>query len=243
MTRSELIQNVARYISGSYGIPLNISEVEINQRIDDSLRWFYRYYDRAVEGHHYIIPVDYFKKSEFKESRKVKMPDCVMSISVCKIVSGATRFSLGDNDLSITRLIASDVFLGSYSSDDLVNRVAYSSYYDLSRAFMSDWINYKYNENSHELFIEGRNPESDLYLRTYNKLDETALFEDPFFIDYVRGACLESLGRMMSIITMNLPGGATINANELKTQGSAMMKEIKEEIEKLQPSNYIEFYH
>jgi hypothetical protein len=243
MTRTELIQNVGEYISGSYGIPLNISEKEINNRINDACRWFYRYYDLAVTGHHYIIPSSYFQTQEFKESRIIKMPSCVVSVRECKVVTGATRFTLGENDISISRLIASDVFLGSFSSDDLVNRVAYTSYYDLSRAFMSDWVNYRFNENSYELFIEGRNLQTDLYLKTYVKIDETDLFEDPLFIDYVRGSALESMGRMMSIITMNLPGGAVLNANELKTQGKEMMKEIKEEIEKLQPSNHIAFYN
>ena len=55
MTRSELIQNISDYISGSYGVPVKISEKEINHRINDALRWFYRYYDRAVTGKHYII--------------------------------------------------------------------------------------------------------------------------------------------------------------------------------------------
>jgi hypothetical protein len=244
MTRSELIQNISDYISGSYGVPVKISEKEINHRINDALRWFYRYYDRAVTGKHYIIPASYFGTQEFKQSRIIKMPDCVISIPVCKVVTGATRLTFGaGDDISLSRMIASDVFLGSYSSDDLVNRVVYTSYYDLAKAFMEDWVNYKYNENTKELYIEGRNPDRDLYLRTYVQIDETSLFEDPLFIDYVRGACLESMGRMMSIITMNLPGGAVLNAGELKSQGKEMMKEVKEEVEKLQPSNYVEFYH
>jgi len=243
MTKSELVQNVQRFMTSSYGIPIKLSEGEIEERILDAERWFYRYYDRAVESRYYVIPKNYFTTVAFKEFRQVPLPDCVISVTECRESFGASRIGIGDSDLSISRLIAADVFLGSYSSDELLNRVVYASYYDLSKAFIRDWIRYYYNENTNNLILEGSNPRTNIVLKTYVKIPGDALYNDPFFIDYVRGAALQSLGRMTTIITMNLPGGASLNTSELKSEGKQMMDDVKTKIEELQPSNYLEFFH
>lgn len=242
MTRSELIQDIQAYITGSYGIPPKLSEAEIGRRIDDALRWFYRNYDQATQSKYYIITKNHFKTDAFLEARELELPSCVVSVSECRVISNASSIALGQDDLSISRMVAADIFLSSYNSDDLVNRVAYAAYYDLSRAFIKDFLRYKYNYNTHTLVLEG-DPDMDVYIRTYDKINETSLFDDHYFIDYIRGACLESMGRMMSVIKMDLPGGAVINTEMLRSQGEKMMTDVKTQIDEDQPGGYVEFYH
>lgn len=243
MTRDELIQNVQRFMTATYGIPIKLSSEEINERIDDALRWFNVNYDQAVESKYYMVDRSHFQTNEFKADRKLQLPDCVVSVAECGEFFGSSRVGVGDSDLSVSRLIAADVFLGSFSTDELVNRVVYASYYDLSKAFIRDKLRYRFNYNTHELVLEGSDPRSNVILRTWVTIDENKLFDDYFFIEYVRGSALLSLGRMTTVITMNLPGGASLNTSELKSEGQGMMDKVREEIDGLQPGNYIDFFH
>lgn len=231
MVRQELINNIIQYMTVSYGVPTKLSEEEIDRRITDALRWFYNNYAYASQTKWYVIPKSHFKTAEFRSSRSIKLPLCVLSIAECKETYSATKLGLGDRDFSVSRLFAADIFLSSYSSDDLVNRVAYASYYDLSRAFFRDWVDFDFNFNTHILYIKGSDPKSDVALRTWDKIEEEALFDDPLFIDYTRGLSLLSLYRMMNFITnMNLPGGAQFNVDMLKTDGEKLIEDTKTQI-------------
>jgi hypothetical protein len=108
---------------------------------------------------------------------------------------------------------------------------------------MKDWIRHDFNENTKRLYLEGSTPHLNLALRTYVKVEEEKLFDDYLFIDYIRGLALESMGRMMSIFTMQLPGGVTLNADMIRSHGKDMVEGVKKRIEELQPSNYVEFSH
>lgn len=239
MTRNQLIQNIQKYLTGTWGLPARLNENEISERIDDALRFFYREYDQALEDKWIVVKKEYFASSEFKDTRKIILPECVEYVAECRISRLTSLFSLGDADLSISRMVAADVFLGSYSSDDMVNRVAFLSYYDLSKTFIRDWVRYDYNPNTKELYIEGGTPDNNLGLRVWKHVDPEKLFNDYLFLDYVRGIALESMGRMMSVFTMSLPGNVSINADMLRSQGTEMIEKVKTKIEENQPSNYI----
>lgn len=242
MERTELVQNTQQFITSGNGIPTKLNEKEINRIIDDSLRWFYREYDNALEDKYFVIPHSAFETQEFKKTRKIKLPDCVVWVSECKEAYNVSRFQYGERDVPISRMIAADIYLGSYASDDLTNRVAFASYYDLAKAFLKDWTKYDYNPNTNEISIAGGDPRENLALVTHVKVDETKLFDDPFFIDYVRGGCLESLGRMMGFYTMPLAGNVQINPNAIETRGKELMEQVKTQIDKLQPHNYVAFW-
>lgn len=242
MERTELIQNTQQFITSGNGIPTKLNEKEINRVIDDALRWFYKEYDDALETKYFVVPQSAFETQEFKDTRKIKLPDCVVWVTECKEAYNISRFQYGDRDVPISRMIAADIYLGSYASDDLTNRIAFASYYDLAKAFLKDWTKYDYNPNTNELVLEGGTPRDNLALTTYVKVEESSLFDDYLFIDYVRGASLESLGRMMGFYTMNLAGGVTVNANAIETRGKEMMTEVKEKIKELQPHNFVAFW-
>lgn len=242
MERTELIQDTQQFLTSGGGIPTKLNEKEINRIIDDSLRWFYKEYDEALEPKYFVVPQSYFETSQFKTTRKVPLPDCVVWVAECKEAYNVSRFQYGDRDVPISRMIAADIYLGSYASDDLTNRVAFASYYDLAKAFLKDWTRYEYLDNTNELIIEGGEPRENLALLTHAKVEETALFDDYLFIDYVRGKCMESLGRMIGFFQMNLVGGASINANAIEARGKEMVQQVIDKIEKLQPHNYVQFW-
>jgi hypothetical protein len=63
------------------------------------------------------------------------------------------------------------------------------------------------------------------------KIPEQSLYDDPLFIDYVKGKALVSMARVYSFISFNLPGGAQINASIFESQGQAMVDKVLEKID------------
>lgn len=242
MTRADLIVNIQEFISGSYGIPIQINPTEITRRIDDALRYFYREYHRAKETRFYIIPREYFGTSEFKEIREIQMPQCVEGISQCKLTRGGLMWGFNDGDFSVNKLFSADVMLGSFSSDDLILRTAYMSYYDLARAFVKEHVKFNWNPNTKRVIVEGGDPHTSIFLETDVKIEEELLFDDYLFIDYVRGAALMSLGRMTNIFQMNLPGGVTLGTAELKSEGKELMESVKTKIKEEEPVGYFQVF-
>ncbi len=229
MTKTELIQNTQEYMTSTYGIPIKLRPEEISNRIDDAHRYFRLEYERAVEEKYYIIPDSYFSTEEFKEKRTIQMPKCVVSVTECKLLRGGLQWGYNDRDFSMNKIFAADVFLGSFTSDDLILRTAYMSQFDLARAMIKEHVNYNYNFNTCRLSITG-GVRSSIYVKTYIDIEPEYLYDDPYFIEYVRGSALLSLGRMTNIFQSQLPGGITLGTSELKSEGKEMMKAVEDKI-------------
>lgn len=244
MNREQFIENTIRYITVSNGLPIRVTSEEISERIDDSLAHFYRTYNKASQRKYFLIEKKWFREKDFLNTRTIKLPDCVLWVEECVFTSGPAKISLGvDNDLTLNKMIAADVFLGTYASDDIVNRLVYTAYYDLSRAFIRDRVRYDYNEYTHDLVLYGGTPPFDVSLLTFSKVPENALFDDPYFRDYVRGACLEQIGNMTGLFSNNLLGGVTFDSSSLISRGKEMMAKVEERIKEEQVGNYITFFH
>lgn len=242
MTRAELIQNTQEYMSSSHGVTVEINPREIDNRINDAKRWFRINYENAVEQRYYVIPNSIFHDESFKEKRDIKMPRCVVSIAECKEVRAGLQYGFNDRDFSINKLFAADIFMGNFASDDLVTRTAYMNYYDLARAFLKQNIRYSYNYNTNNLTILGGDARTDIFVRAYVEIPEESLFEDDYFIRWLRGECLLSFGRMTTMFQNNLAGGVTMGTEYLKSEGKEMKKEVEADIEKRQNNAYFEIF-
>jgi hypothetical protein len=226
MTRSELIQMVNDEITGSGALPYSVPAQEIERIINQSLSWFYINYQYSVETQYYVIEKKWFSDPEFKKTRSILLPDCVVSVFECKEITGGGRLGTIDRDFSDNRLLAAEIYLAPFASDDLVLRTAQYSYWDLTKAFILERVRYDFNTNTHRLKIQGRDPKKNLFIQTYVKIEENKLYDDWNFQRWVTANAKMSLGRILGFFTFNLPGGIAVD-------GSKMSDEGKEEIEML----------
>jgi len=243
MTRGELIELVTGEITASGALPYSIPEKESNRIIDQALNWFYINYGNAVETQYYIIEKKWFSETEFKKTRSILLPDCVVSVFEVKEVTGGGRLGTVDRDFADNRLIASELFLSPFQSDDLVLRTAQYSYWDLTQAFILERISYDYNLNTHRLKILGRDPKRNVFIQTYAKIEENKLYDDWFFQRYVIAQAKISLGRILSTFTFSLPGGIEIDGNSLKEEGKTELEEIKKTIDDENSPSWFFVYH
>ena len=231
MVKDQLIELVQDEITASGAISTSIGIKEIDRIINDAARWFYQNYQYAVETVYYILPKATFDHVWKSNRRQIVLPECVVSVADVKEMKAANFFGMVDRDITENRLIAAELYLAPFGSDDLVYRTAQYAYYDLTRAYFLERIQFNYNQNTRHLTILGRNPQYDVSCRVMTKIPEQSLYDDPLFIDYVKGKALVSMARVYSFINFNLPGGAQINASTFESQGQAMVDKVLEKIE------------
>jgi len=243
MTRGELIEMVTGEITASGSLPYSIPEREANRIIDQALNWFYVNYGPAVETQYYVIEKDWFRQPEFKKTRSLLLPDCVVTVFEVKEMQGGGRLGSVDRDFSDNRLIASELFLSPFQSDDLVLRTAQYSYWDLTQAFILERIGFDYNRNTHRLKIVGRDPKKNVFLQTYAKIEENKLYDDWFFQRYITAQAKISLGRILGTFKFNLPGGIEVDASGIKDEGTEELKEVKQRIDDENSPDWFFLFH
>jgi hypothetical protein len=243
MTRGELIDMVTAEITGSGSLPYSIPERESERIIDQALNWFYVNYGPAVETQYYVVEKHWFYESEFKKTRSILLPDCTVSVFEVKEITGGGRLGTIDRDFADNRLIASELFLSPFQSDDLVLRTAQYSYWDLTQAFILERISYDFNRNTRRLKILGRDPKKNVFIQTYAKIEENRLYDDWFFQRYVTAQSKLSLARILGAFQFNLPGGIAVNGDQFRDEGKEELEQIKQRIDDENSPDWFFIYH
>lgn len=228
MVRDQLIELIQKFITASGSLPTSIGIPEIERVISDAERYFYQNYVYAVETKHYVIPLSSFESVNFKvtDNRQIKLPDCVVSVSEVKEIKGNNTIGILDRDITENRIIASELYLSPFSSDDLVYRTIQYSYYDLVKAYSLNYIQFDFNYNTHNITILGRDPRYDVCLKVMTKIPQQNLYDDPLFIDYVKGQSLLSMAHVYSMFTFQMPGGVTLNVGNMESRGQKMIDDV-----------------
>lgn len=211
--------------------------------ITQALNWFYVNYGPSVETQYYVIPKFWWSDAEFKKTRSVLLPDCVITVTEVKEMNGGGRLGTVDADFYDNRLLAAELFLSPFASDDLVLRAAQYSYWDLTQAFLLERVSFDWNRNTKRLKIIGRNPKRDVALQTYVKIEENKLYDDWFFQRWVTSQAKISLGRILGFFTFNLPGGVQVNADTIKEEGKEELEEIKQRIDDENSPDWFYIFH
>ena len=189
MTKQELVETVQRELDSSFALPSQLQPSEIERIIDQVSVWFYENYRESVETQYYIIRASEFKTPEFRKTRTVTMPECVVSVFEVKEVTGAGLLGNIDRDFADNKLVASEIYLSPFTGDSLVFRTAQYQFFDLTRAFFLEWIRYDFNRRTRKLKILGRDPSRDVFFQTYVKIPDDKLYEDYYFFRYVTAKC------------------------------------------------------
>jgi hypothetical protein len=243
MTRDELIELATGEITASGSLPYSIPAKESERIVEQALNWFYANYGPAVETQYYVIQKDWFRNQEFKKTRSILLPDCVVSVFEVKEIIGGGRLGTIDKDFADNRLIASELFLSPFQSDDLVLRTAQYSYWDLTQAFILERISYDFNRNTKRLKILGRDPKKNVFIQTCAKIEENKLYDDYNFQRWVTAQSKISLARILGAFKFNLPGGIEVNADFYKEEGKEEIEQIKKTIDDENSPDWFYIFH
>jgi hypothetical protein len=129
------------------------------------------------------------------------------------------------------------------------------SYFDLAKAYLLPTYAFKWNKNTKNLTILGRDPNRagagnssnsntqallaqgfassggyDVAVRCFVAIVDEYLFDDELFVRYVIGKSKSSLGRMLGAFSYNLPGGVQVNSADLISAGDTEVQEVMDMI-------------
>jgi hypothetical protein len=243
MTESTFIQEVQNELSGSGSLPIVLEEKEIKRIILQSSRWFFENYSAAAEPQHYVIEKKDFNNPQFKKTRTLLLPECIVSVYNVKEINGVGRLGNIDRDFAEDRLIASEIFLSSFHGDDLVMRTAQYQYFDLAKAFFLEQIAYNYNRNTHKLRILGRDPKFDVYIEGYSKIAIDKLYDDYYFLRFIIGKSKISLANILGMYPFPLPGNVQVNFADLKSDGQTEVEWVLQKIDEENVADWFFMYH
>lgn len=250
MTRAELILEIKSELTVSSALPYSINDSEINRIINQTIRWFNKYYNGAAQFRYYVIPAAEFSNSDFSNaasmkvgstdvanlgSRVIQMPECVIGVSEVKEMGGIFPTSLMTGAVGYTMSLR--------SPESVTSIAARQSFYDLTKAFSIQIISYEFNNAARKISIKGRTPKRDVVISTHVSIPENDLFEDYNFIRFCTAQAKISLGRVLGMFDYKLAGGITINGGDLKAEGEQEIADLKEQINLEQPGNTLLMYN
>ena len=231
MTEKQLIQEINNEIQLSCALPYALPEAEVKRIIKRAREWFYVNYQWAVEDKLIAIPAEIFDHPNFRSTRTIQLPDCVVSVYELREVTGIGILGQPDRDFSDSKLLGAEIFLSPFQGDNLVYRTAMYSYFDLARAYTLETIGYKYNRNTKRITVLGRNVFRNCFIRAGVEIPEETLYDDEIFVRYCLAQAKINLGRILQLFNYNLPGGININFDATKQDGLQEMEQIKAQID------------
>ena len=227
MTEQELIIDINDEITFSGALPYGLPEKEIKRIIENDSRYFWDNWRHAVESRYLLLPLELFQNATFKKLRQIQLPECVQFVVDFKEATGGSIFGTIDRDFAEQKFIGAEIFLTPFIGESIMYRTVMFSFLDLTKAMMIDTIAYDYNKNSKLLGVIGRTPKTAAVLRVFKKLDQDKLFEDEMFQRYVRSHAKVRLAHMLQTFNYTLPGGVTVNYQNIVTTAEKEMEDVK----------------
>jgi len=243
LTIEEFIDSINTELTISCALPKTLPDESIRNIIEKrALPWFYRNYMYSVQKLYYGIQKEAFQTEEFTKYRYVTVPCEIQSVVYLYEVRGSSLFQLGINtpNLSVNLGVTNQPYLSSY-----VTTIGELGVYKTILDSMSDMLNqlnkytlrHNYSQLNHRLHIL-TDVKYDIIMEAYAEIPNENLFRDDLFFKYVVGYSKIQLGNMVGRYTFTLPGGVTLNANDLVSQGQAEVKEVEETINGMSNSSF-----
>jgi hypothetical protein len=135
-TEEALIQEVKDDISHSCALPYALNDQEIKRIIKRAKAYFYDNYQYAVEDKIFVLPSEMFVTPQFRATRQIQLPDCVIGVWDVREVGGAGLVGTPDKDFGDAKLLGSELMLSPFIGDNLVYRTVLYSFFDLAKAFL-----------------------------------------------------------------------------------------------------------
>jgi hypothetical protein len=241
MTKNEFINYIKRRIDRNKSLPITLGNDEIEDIIIDAKKWFYDNYNDACYEFITLIPHEIFRDPKFITDKYIEFGECVYSVyelfeNKGNMYSVSRLRTLG----SVNQMIVNTLqFTKTY---DIVTYVANMAYESVLTNLTDKYISYSWNKNNRRAHIIGKTPRTDLVVKGYMKVEETALFEDDLFRKYVEGQARIAIGEILSMYDFQLPNVTSINADSYISRGEEMIDAVKEDVANLiQPDWFMHF--
>ena len=165
MTKQEFYDELNTAITVGCSLPFSVPEKAIDNLVKYSAQWFHRNWDDGVENIYLSIPASVWgTNEEFKQTRKLTLPNCIYSVNaVAKDNTSKRQMGGGSADFSFDKYMTSNFGInGSFGgledvtqTDAVLGYVIASSWGDLTDLILNYPISYTYSRQSNKLFLKG----------------------------------------------------------------------------------------
>lgn len=228
MTKEDLVKFISDDLTVSGSLKVTVNENEISRIIDAEKTMAIRDWPYTCELKYAVMTPYAFRTPEFRQSRTIQLPECVIGIKEFReIRDGSRLFGINDPDLRLERVMGSDLWLSPFSSDVITTRTISYSWFDLAQSFTLTAIQFNFNLNTHRLTVLGHDPKAPVLIQAWVAIDDGDLYEDYYFQRWCIARCKSQLHRVLKTFEYTTIGGVTITSL-YGDQGKAEMDEIKE---------------
>jgi hypothetical protein len=239
MTIFELVDLVNADLTIGGLLPCVLPTHEIERLIvKEALPWFYENYQHAVQSSYVYVPRNHMETDEYAAHKTILLPEEVQSVLWVYMMQNRSLFSLGiglsgqQSNLSINQGVTNQPFLNSYLTTvgELgVYKTTIDGFGDMLNQLSKQTVKHDFNFASKRLQIL-TSVKTDLMLEASLRVNAEDMFEMDKFKRYAIALSKLQLGRLLTRFTMNLPGGAQMNGEAIKTEGQTELDKVREEI-------------
>lgn len=228
MTQQELVDFIVDDLTVSKTLKITLKENEIVRIINAEKKMAYRDWRDACELKIGVINPAVFRTPEFRQSRTIQLPDCVYGIDEFREMKDGSRlFGINSPDLSLERVMGSDLWLSPFSSDVITSRTVSYYWFDLARSFTLVDIQHKFNINTHRINVIGHDPIAPVFIRAFVAIDDADLYDDYYFQRWCIATCKTQIHRLLKTFESTTVGGVNITTL-YGEQGKEERESIKE---------------
>ena len=227
MTRDEFKQWLKDEVTLSGALAINIPDKEYDRVIDRELQAVYEKSTEAVKESYTIIPVDYFYTPEFRRTRTIQFPKCVMSvIRFVEMKRRNSMFGFNDPDFSFNRTFQADMWLGSQMNmDSVMFRTVQWSLWDQLKQFTLIDIKHRWNWNDKTLLVLGHDPTVNVFCGLGVKVAEEDMFEDYWCRKWISAHMMLQANKLLTLFNLPLQGGVAINLAPIVDEANKNIEE------------------
>jgi len=231
-SRQSLIDYCLRNL-GEPVLEINVSEEQIEDRIDEALQFYQEYHSDA------IYPV--FHKHQITatdvQNEYVDIPDAITVVT--RIFSIAEHGTSSNMFSAKYQLFLNDIFDLRFAGS-ISNYVQTMQYLETLDMIFNGEQQIRYNRHMNRLYIDtewGTTLKEDDYIivEAYRIVDPTQftdVYNDMFLKRYATALIKRNWGQNLSKFDgMQLPGGVTINAQRILEEANAEIREIEQEMQ------------
>jgi hypothetical protein len=219
---SEFISVVSNRITLYGQIQYTIPELLIIDLIKSSARYFYKFYGNAwYKGTYFINKKDLLEYSLAKTGENSTL--AIKLSQKIRVVEGIYETNLPSSALLSTLDVTT--FGGGSTTDGpiginnnlyILDKVCRGVESRAINNVMNSPIPFSYNNNTNDLYLGRKIKDgSDVVLRVWMDIPIERLYNDTYFERHVIACCKRELKRLLGGHTFELPGGVTMNADEI----------------------------
>lgn len=231
-TRQELIDYCLRRL-GAPTIRINVSEMQLEDRIDDAIQFFQEYHFDGVEDLYLIHTVT----QQDIDNKYVPIPEAVLSVTgiIPIFASKSAGFNIFDVGFQMRQ---SELY--NFTNMSLIHYDQMQSYLELMKFEFNATPRIQFNRHQQQLKLNWDwNTEvavgDKLVIRCYRILDPSqypAIWNDRFLKMYATALIKRQWGNNLKKFQgIQLPGGVTLDGNQIYSEADEECRKIEEEIQ------------